>query len=94
VVLEYDPVLGTLAWDVQVAGTAPSDVYAVVLRHANEDGGWSVVARLTGPGVTAERGTLALDGEMRARLEASELHVALATRADPFGAQGVQVSLR
>jgi Asp-tRNA(Asn)/Glu-tRNA(Gln) amidotransferase A subunit family amidase len=94
VALEYDPVLGTLAWDVQVAGTAPSDVYAVVLRHANEDGGWSVVARLTGPGVTAERGTLALDGEMRARLEASELHVALATRADPFGAQGVQVSLR
>jgi hypothetical protein len=91
--LDYDPVLGTLTWDVRVIGAAPSDVYAVALRHAPADGQPSVVARLTGPGVTGDRGTLALDEDMRARLESGELDLVLVTREAPGGTTaGVRLS--
>jgi hypothetical protein len=59
--IDYDRVLGALAYDVRVTGVAPSDVYAVVLRQSGADLAGTVVARLSGPGVTAGRGTLALD---------------------------------
>jgi hypothetical protein len=89
---DYDPVLGTLAWDVVVSGAAAPDVHAVVLRHREADGA-AVVARLTGPGITAGRGTLELDDEMRARLEDGELEMVAVTRARPLGGGGVQVLL-
>jgi hypothetical protein len=90
---EYDPVLGTLAYDVLISGVSASDVYALVLRHADEQGRWSVAARLTGPGVTADRGTLALDEQMRARLERGALYLELSTRDAPFGTARSQVLL-
>ena len=90
---EYDPVLGTLAYDVLISGVSASDVYALVLRHADEQGRWSVAARLTGPGVTADRGTLALDERMRARLERGALYLELSTRDSPFGTARSQVLL-
>lgn len=83
--LEYDPVAGTLSWDVRITGVATSDVYAVALRHAPGDDRPAVVARLTGPGVTGESGTLALDEEMRARLESGALELVLVTRDAPEG---------
>ena len=93
---ELDPVLGTLSYDVLISGVAPSDVFAVVLRRTDAEGRRSVVARLAGPGVTADRGSLRLDGEMRAWLEAGELSLALVTREDPFGTVGgpVRISSR
>jgi amidase len=83
--IDYDRVLGALAYDVRVTGAAPSDVYAVVLRQSGTDLAGTVVARLTGPGVTAGRGTLALDAEGRARLESGQLEVVLVTRDSPRG---------
>jgi hypothetical protein len=93
---ELDPVLGTLSYDVLVSGVAASDVFGVVLRRTDADGHSSVVARLTGPGVTADRGSLRLDEEMRARLEAAEVSLVLVTRDDPFGTVGgpVRISSR
>jgi amidase len=90
---ELDPVQGTLSYDVQISGVAAADVFAVVLRRVDADGRSSVVARLTGPAVTADRGTLRLDQELRARLEAGELELVLVTSEDPFGAVGGPVRL-
>ena len=90
---EYDPVLGTLAWDVQVAGAVASDVHAVVLRQGDADGAAAVVARLTGPGVTADRGTLELDAEMRTGLEAGELELVLVTGGGPLATSGSVIDL-
>jgi Asp-tRNA(Asn)/Glu-tRNA(Gln) amidotransferase A subunit family amidase len=90
---ELDPVLGTLSYDVLVSGVAASDVFAVVLRRTDAEGRPSVVARLTGPGVTADRGSLGLDEEMRARLEAGEVSLVLVTREDPFGTEGGPVRI-
>jgi hypothetical protein len=91
--LEHDPVLGTLTYDVRVTGAAPADVHAVVLRRATDGQRPAVVARLTGPGVTADRGTLALSADVRARLEAGELELVLVTRDDPGGVSGGLVHL-
>jgi len=91
--LEYEPTLSTLTYDVVVVGAAPEDVYAVVLRHTEADGRAAVVARLSGPGATAARGALTLDGDMRARLEAGELRLVLVTRVQPTGAVGDDVRL-
>jgi hypothetical protein len=94
--VELDPVLGTLSYDVLISGVATSDVFAVVLRRTDAEGHPSVVARLTGPGVTADRGSLRLDEEMRAQLAAGEVSLVLVTREDPFGAVGgpVRISSR
>ena len=85
---EYDPVLGTLAYDVRISGAAPADVYAVVLQRGGADGARAVVAQLTGPGVTADRSTLVLDEAMRERLEAGTLELVLVTRDAPHGTSG------
>jgi hypothetical protein len=89
---ELDHVLASLAWDVRVTGVAPSDVYAVVLR-AEERGRVSVVARLSGPGVTADRGSLTLDDPLRESLEGGAMELVLVTRDDPFGSEGARVRL-
>jgi Asp-tRNA(Asn)/Glu-tRNA(Gln) amidotransferase A subunit family amidase len=91
--LELDPVLGTLSYDVVISGVAASDVYALVLRRMDAEGGPAVVARLTGPGVMADRGTLGVDRELRTRLEAGELRLVLVTRDDPFGTVGGPVRI-
>jgi hypothetical protein len=57
------------------------------------EGGPAVVARLTGPGVMADRGTLGVDRELRTRLEAGELRLVLVTRDDPFGTVGGPVRI-
>jgi Asp-tRNA(Asn)/Glu-tRNA(Gln) amidotransferase A subunit family amidase len=93
VVVEYDSVLGTLSYDVRVSGAAAADVYGVVLRHTNEDGGSSVVARLTGPSVTMERGVITVDRALRGRLEAGSLVAVLVTRDAPWGTVSVPLRL-
>ena len=82
---DFDPVLGTLAYDVRISGAAPSDVHAVVLRQRDADGDRSVAAQLTGPGVMADQGTLALDEEVRTQLVSGALELVLVTRAQPTG---------
>ncbi len=90
---EYDPVTGTLRWEVRVTGAAAADVHAVVLRAPDEAGGWQVVARLSGPGVMAETGALSLGPDERARLEAGDLRLVLVTSDDPRGTGEVPVRL-
>jgi len=49
------------------------------------------VARLAGPGTIPMRGSLALDGTMRARLERGEFRLEVITRGAPMGALRVDV---
>jgi amidase len=89
----YDAVLGSLAYALDVRGVPAAEVVSVVLRHADDQGRWTVVARLAGPGVTPGRGTVALDRTSRERLEAGELRLELITRASPSGAASAALSL-
>ncbi|MEQ1856383.1 MAG: amidase family protein [Longimicrobiales bacterium] len=89
----YDPVRGTLGYEVAVRGVPAADVVAIVLRHAGTDGSWYVVARLAGPRVAEASGSLSLDGAMRGRLERGELRLELMTRDAPFGAVRQQVTV-
>jgi hypothetical protein len=89
----FDRLLGSLAYDLQAGGSAPGDVLAVVLRHADARGQTSVVARLAGPGLVPSRGTVELSGDLRARLERGELTLEMLTRAAPFGAARASVVL-
>ncbi len=91
--LEYDQLTGTLDYEIEVRGVAASDVYAVVLLHADDQGRWYVPKRLAGPGQTTHAGRLALNTTMRGRLEAGELYVQLVTRGRPFGAARARVVL-
>ena len=90
---EYDALRGALGFDVQVRGVPAEDIYAVVLRHADEEGRWYVARRLTGPGVVSDAGTLDLNAAMRTRLEAGELYLELVTRGDPVRFARAQVLL-
>ena len=89
----YDAVGGTLAYEVAVRGVPAEDVIAIVLRHADAEGNWYVVARLAGPYVADAGGVLPLDGAMRERLERGELQIEVMTRAAPFGALRQQVTV-
>jgi len=79
----YDAAAATLAYEVLVEGTPPGDVYAVVLRHMDDAGRWSVAAQLSGPGVLRADGVVPLSTTLRRSLEGSELHLELLTRGAP-----------
>jgi Asp-tRNA(Asn)/Glu-tRNA(Gln) amidotransferase A subunit family amidase len=89
----YDRVLGTLQFDLEATGVSAGGVLAVVLRHADQQGRWYVVERLAGPGLVPAQGTLAVDGDLRRRLEAGELRLELITLALPLGAARADVTL-
>jgi len=88
----YDRVVGTLDYDFEVTGVEPADVLAVVLRHSDADGPY-VLSRLAGPGLVPSRGTVALNGDMRERLERGEVTLELFTRTAPLGAARASVTM-
>jgi len=90
---EYDAAAGRLGYRTEVVGAAPDDVYAVVLRHADPQGRWSVAAQLSGPGTLAASGWLSLTDIMRTQLEADELYLELITRFQPVASARVPVRL-
>lgn len=83
--LVFDPVRGTLTFDLNVVGIAPDEVHAVALRHTNAEGLTYVVLRLAGPGGVRRVGTESLTPSIRRRLEAGELWLEVFTRQQPFG---------
>ncbi len=90
--LVFDPVRGTLAYDITVSGVDPADLFAVALRSTDNEGQEMVVRRVSGPEVTTPRGTLTLTPANRSRLERGELYLDVFTRDRPFGA--ARASLR
>ena len=84
--LTLDPAANTLAYEVAVAGVGAEDIYAVVLRHPDDEGDWLVARRLSGSGVSQRSGTLVLSAGLRARLDAGEVIIEVFTRDHPFGA--------
>jgi len=89
----YDAAASALLYETEITGAAPVDVFAVVLRRADDQGRWSVAANLSGPGVLAASGRLDLSENMRARVEAGELWVELLTRGDPVTSGRAQLLL-
>ena len=89
----YDPVGGTLGYQLEVSGVAAEEVHAVALRHQNEEGDWSVTRRLSGPGLRDGSGVLPLNRPFRQRLLAGELFLEVFTRDDPSGAARVRVEI-
>lgn len=81
-----EPAPDVLTFDLTVTGAAPEDVYAVVLRRPDDEGDLLVARRLAGPGQARVVGTITLDRELRARLDAGEVTVEAFTRDHPFGA--------
>jgi amidase len=82
----YDASTSVLRWTITVAGTAPGSVQAVVLRRV--DGATTanatttpsrVVARLLGPGMRTESGTVPLNGIERRALLDGRLRLSLHT---------------
>jgi Asp-tRNA(Asn)/Glu-tRNA(Gln) amidotransferase A subunit family amidase len=83
--LTFDPVRGTLAYDVAVSGVSAEELHAIVLRRNDENGPISVVLRIAGPGTLRAQGTELLTPNLRAWLEAGALSLEVFTRAYPFG---------
>jgi Asp-tRNA(Asn)/Glu-tRNA(Gln) amidotransferase A subunit family amidase len=82
----FDPVQGTLSYEIDVAGVAPEDLHGIALRASDEDDRFVVARSISGPERTDPRGTLVLTPRNRARFEAGELHLEVFTRAHPLGA--------
>jgi Asp-tRNA(Asn)/Glu-tRNA(Gln) amidotransferase A subunit family amidase len=81
---EYDPAAGRLGYRTAVEGIQPPDVYAVVLRHTDDQGRWSVAAQLSGPGVLSASGSVQLAANLRTQLEDGALSLELVTRGRPL----------
>jgi hypothetical protein len=90
----FDPVRGTLVYEIEVSGLDSVAVHAVALRSTDDEGQWMVVRRLSGPGVTAPNGMLTLTPANRSRLEEGELYLNVFTRDHPFGAARARLELR
>jgi amidase len=80
---EYDVITGRLEYSTEVTGSAPDDVHAVVLRHEDAEGRWSVAAHLSGPGTLSSSGTLTLSETLRSQLEEGRLYLEIVTRGQP-----------
>jgi Asp-tRNA(Asn)/Glu-tRNA(Gln) amidotransferase A subunit family amidase len=81
---ELDVASSRLGYATAVTGVAAERVHAVVLRHADDDGRWSVAAHLSGPGVVSATGTVELTSTLLARLEGGALYLELVAAGDPF----------
>ena len=89
----FDPVQGTLSYEIDVAGVAPEDLHGMALRASDEDDRPVVVRHISGPGRTDPRGTLVLTPRNRARFEAGELSLDVFTRTHPLGAARARLRL-
>jgi hypothetical protein len=91
---DYDPSTSSLSFSAEVVGAEATDVHAVILRHADGEGRWSVAAQLSGPGVLSSSGQIVLSGAMRAQLEAGRLYLELVTRGQPVATARAPVVLQ
>jgi Asp-tRNA(Asn)/Glu-tRNA(Gln) amidotransferase A subunit family amidase len=80
----YNPITGTLDYQVDVEGIPAIGVFAVVLAHQDNERQWYVAHRFTGPEVVAGQGTVTLSAAMRTRLEAGELYLELVSEGQPL----------
>ena len=87
----FDSPPSELAYSFDVRGVEAADLYAVVLRHPDEDGSWLVARHLAGPGVTGGEGVLKLSARLRSHLDAGDVYVVVYTRAQPFGAAAARL---
>lgn len=90
---ELDETANRLGYSVDVVGAVPDDVYAVVLRHEDDEGRWSIAAHLSGPGALSSSGELALNQTLRAQLDAGGLYLELVTRGQPVATSRTPVIL-
>ena len=90
---EYDAASGRLGYQTEVRGVASDDVYAVVLRHRDDQDRWSIAAQLSGPATLSATGRLALSASVRDHLEAGGLYLELITRSQPAASARAPVVL-
>ena len=81
---DYNPLTGTLDYQVDVEDIPAIRVFAVVLAHQDDERQWYVAHRLTGPEVLTGQGTITLASPMRSRLEAGELYLELVSEGQPL----------
>jgi hypothetical protein len=85
---------GRLTYEVQANNVRPSDVLLVALHRAPApDQTGPAIARLVRPGEVSGRGEIPLRPADREDLKAGRLYVQLFTRAAPFGAARVPVTV-
>ena len=87
----YNPLTGTLGYNIRVSGVRANDVFAVVLSTNDDEGRPYIERRLSGPSVLPAQGTLTLSADERKRLESGEFYLDLMTRDHPFGIGREQV---
>ena len=87
----YNPLSGTLGYNIRVSGVRANDVFAVVLSTNDDEGRPYIERRLSGPRVLPAQGTLTLSTDERKRLESGEFYLDLMTRDHPFGIGREQV---
>jgi len=81
----FDPVVRTLAFDVEVSGIGEEEVYAVTLHRVGRESSGPVIHRLLGPGGSREAGVVALGNRGAEELVAGELSLAFYTASHPRG---------
>ncbi|MGD8362297.1 MAG: amidase family protein [Gemmatimonadota bacterium] len=81
----FDPVVRTLAFDVEVSGIPEEEVYAVTLHRVGQESSGPAIHRLMGPGQSREAGVVALGNSGAEELVAGGLSLALYTASHPRG---------
>ncbi|MGW8267410.1 MAG: hypothetical protein ACWGSQ_13670, partial [Longimicrobiales bacterium] len=89
----FDPVVRTLAFDVEVSAIPAEEVYAVTLHREGEASPGSAIHRLMGPGQSREAGVIPLGNRGAEDLVAGRLSLALFTAAHPMGLPRVALRL-
>jgi amidase len=81
----FDPVVRTLAFDVEVSDIPSEEVYAVTVHRVGRESSGPVIHRLLGPGESRETGVLALGNRGAEALVAGGLSLVLYTASHPRG---------
>lgn len=93
--LDYDPVMGTLEYSIEITGVEAANLYGIALIHVPPGGTTGPVAhRLAGPATTSVSGTVTLTVPQRAALFDSRLMLVVFSRDDPTGASRVTLMPR
>jgi hypothetical protein len=89
---EFDRVMGTLRFDVNLTGVAAGDALAVTLHRGAAGENGPVLQRLMGPGAVKGAGTIQLTPRDRQELSEGRLYLQIYTRARPLGAARAQLT--
>lgn len=82
----FDPITGTLEFDVVVSGAPAEDMVAIVLGRGSAEADGPVLHRLAGPGRPEAQGILSLPGLTQAVLRDGGLYLRVFTGQQPHGA--------